>query len=62
MRILMDEREQCLGKPTKPWANEVEPLGITIHSWTPWEARRKYDLTAQMLDVRVNGDYWEGWT
>ncbi len=61
-RILMDEREQCLGKPTKPWANEEEPLGITIRGWTPWEARRQYDLMAQKLDIRVNGSYWEAWT
>lgn len=42
-RILLDERNQLLSTPPQPWQQEdLEPLGITIHGWSPGVARRRF--------------------
>jgi uncharacterized protein len=43
-RILMDERNQNMGKPPMPWVayEQLEPLGVALQFWRP--ARAAYEF------------------
>lgn len=41
-RILADEAAQAMSAPPKPWAYNVEPLGITLGFWPPSKAKREF--------------------
>lgn len=36
--ILMDERQQNMGTPPRPWRDHGGPLGVTLRYWNPAEA------------------------
>lgn len=44
LRILHDERNALMGHPPLPWTaiEQVKPLGVTIHCWSPPRASSEY--------------------
>lgn len=40
-RILMDERERLFEDPL-PWGTDTEPLGVTLHCWSPKRAKIEF--------------------
>ena len=37
-RILVDECQQAMGGPTKPWSGDEKPLGVQLQFWSPARA------------------------
>lgn len=55
-RILRNERAAVLGPAPLPWASEEQmpPLDVTIHCWSPQEAEEQYNAhLADLLDASV---------
>lgn len=52
-RILLDEREQLMGKPPLPWTEveDMKPLGVTVAGWEPWKAELAYGR--RLAELRV---------
>lgn len=41
-RILIDERDALMAAPPRDWALNVERLGVSIHGWSPWQAKEQW--------------------
>lgn len=41
-RILLDERDQIMATPPADWNLPFQPLGVTLHCWSPERAERQF--------------------
>ncbi len=60
LRILLDERAALLTTPPQEWDLSIEtaqPLGVTIHCWTPAQAERRYRERLAHLLVNTEGTF-----
>lgn len=55
-RILQDERAQNMSHVPSPWScmdNDIEPLGVTLHFWSPARARHEFEFAFAQYGGRV---------